>query len=112
MILIQNVYYMLSYAFKVLKEQGYKDIETEEFENAALAAEAGHAAGELFQLVQVDDLHLSAGGSSTGGGFPDEDIGVPARTGAAVDGENLLHIAPSQLLCPGLPGIHVLLAAL
>lgn len=35
MILIQNVYYMLSYAFKVLKEQGYKDIATEEFENAA-----------------------------------------------------------------------------
>ena len=35
MILIQNIYYMLSYAFKVLNEKGYKDIETEEFENAA-----------------------------------------------------------------------------
>ena len=29
MIPIQNVYYMLSYAFRVLNEQGYKSIETE-----------------------------------------------------------------------------------
>ncbi|MCD8379145.1 MAG: 5-methylcytosine-specific restriction endonuclease system specificity protein McrC [Lachnospiraceae bacterium] len=35
MIPIQNVYYMLSYAFQVLQEQGYKDIATEEFENTA-----------------------------------------------------------------------------
>lgn len=35
MIPIQNVYYMLSYAFRVLNEQGYKNIETEEFHNVA-----------------------------------------------------------------------------
>ena len=33
MIPIQNVYYMLSYAFQVLNEQGYKNIATEEFHN-------------------------------------------------------------------------------
>ena len=35
MIPIQNVYYMLSYAFRILNEQGYKSIETEEFHNVA-----------------------------------------------------------------------------
>lgn len=35
MIAIQNVYYMLSYAFQVLNEQGYKNIATEEFDNTA-----------------------------------------------------------------------------
>lgn len=35
MIKIQNVYYMLSYAFQTLKEQGYKDVATEEFNNVA-----------------------------------------------------------------------------
>lgn len=35
MIRIQNIYYMLSYAFQVLNEQGYKHIATEEFENVA-----------------------------------------------------------------------------
>ena len=35
MIPIQNVYYMLSYAFQVLSEQGYKDIATERFDNTA-----------------------------------------------------------------------------
>lgn len=35
MIPIQNIYYMLSYAFRVLNEQGYKDIATEEFDNTA-----------------------------------------------------------------------------
>lgn len=34
MILIQNIYYMLSYAFKVLQEKGYKDLGTENFDNA------------------------------------------------------------------------------
>jgi 5-methylcytosine-specific restriction enzyme subunit McrC len=32
---IQNVYYMLSYAFQVLNEQGYKNIATEQFHNTA-----------------------------------------------------------------------------
>ena len=35
MIPIKNVYYMLSYAFRVLNEQGYKRIETEKFDNVA-----------------------------------------------------------------------------
>ena len=35
MIPVQNVYYMLSYAFKVLNEQGCKRIVTEEFNNTA-----------------------------------------------------------------------------
>ena len=35
MIPIQNIYYMLSYAFQVLNEQGYKNIATEQFHNTA-----------------------------------------------------------------------------
>lgn len=35
MIPIHNIYYMLSYAFQVLNEQGYKNIETEQFDNVA-----------------------------------------------------------------------------
>ena len=33
MIPIQNIYYMLSYAFQILNEQGYKNIATEQFHN-------------------------------------------------------------------------------
>ena len=33
MIPIQNIYYMLSYAFQVLNEQCYKNIATEQFNN-------------------------------------------------------------------------------
>lgn len=35
MIPVKNIYYMLSYAFKSLKESSYKSIETEEFDNVA-----------------------------------------------------------------------------
>lgn len=35
MIRIQNIYYMLAYAFQVLNEQGYRNIATENFENTA-----------------------------------------------------------------------------
>lgn len=35
MIPIQNVYYMLSYAFRILNEHGYKNIATEQFHNTA-----------------------------------------------------------------------------
>lgn len=35
MIPIKNIYYMLTYAFKVLNENGYKSIETESFDNIA-----------------------------------------------------------------------------
>ena len=35
MIPIQNIYYMLSYVFQILNEQGYKNIATEQFHNTA-----------------------------------------------------------------------------
>ena len=35
MIRIQNIYHMLAYAFQVLREQGYADVATEEFDNTA-----------------------------------------------------------------------------
>ncbi|HEL0590400.1 5-methylcytosine-specific restriction endonuclease system specificity protein McrC [Streptococcus equi subsp. zooepidemicus] len=35
MIKIQNVYYMMAYAFQTLNEQGYKDVATEQFNNVA-----------------------------------------------------------------------------
>lgn len=35
MIPVRNIYYMLSYAFQILQEQGYHNIATENFENAA-----------------------------------------------------------------------------
>ncbi len=35
MIRIQNIYHMLAYAFRVLREQGYADVATEEFANTA-----------------------------------------------------------------------------
>lgn len=35
MIRIQNIYYMLSYAFQFLNEQGYKQVATEDFDNVA-----------------------------------------------------------------------------
>lgn len=30
---VQNIYYMLAYAFQVLHEKGYKDVASEDFEN-------------------------------------------------------------------------------
>ena len=35
MIPIQNIYYMLSYAFQVLQEQGYRSVAAENFQNSA-----------------------------------------------------------------------------
>lgn len=35
MIRVQNIYYMLAYAFSVLAERGYRDVAAEEFDNAA-----------------------------------------------------------------------------
>ena len=35
MIRIQNIYYMLAYAFQILNEQGYRNIATEDFDNTA-----------------------------------------------------------------------------
>lgn len=50
MIPVRNVYYMLSYAFKVLKEQGYKSIETEQFHNVAELCAAILVKGVSLQL--------------------------------------------------------------
>ena len=50
MIPIQNIYYMLSYAFQVLNEQGYKKIATESFQNAADLCAAILAKGVASQL--------------------------------------------------------------
>lgn len=50
MIPIQNIYYMLSYAFQVLNEQGYKNIATEQFNNVAELCAAILAKGVSVQL--------------------------------------------------------------
>lgn len=50
MIRIQNIYYMLAYAFQVLNEQGYKNISTEDFENTAELCAAILARGISTQI--------------------------------------------------------------
>ena len=50
MIPIRNIYYMLSYAFQVLNEQGYKKIETEQFDNVAELCAAILSKGVSLQL--------------------------------------------------------------
>ena len=50
MIPVKNVYYMLSYAFRVLQENGYKSVETEEFENAVELCAAILIRGTTLQL--------------------------------------------------------------
>lgn len=50
MIPIQNIYYMLSYAFQVLSEQGYNNIETEQFDNVAELCAAILSKGVSMQL--------------------------------------------------------------
>lgn len=50
MIRIQNIYHMLAYAFQVLREQGYRDIATEEFANTAELCAAILARGICSQL--------------------------------------------------------------
>ena len=50
MIRIQNIYYMLAYAFQVLNEQGYKNIATEDFENTAELCAAILARGISLQI--------------------------------------------------------------
>lgn len=50
MIPIQNIYYMLSYAFQVLNEQGYKNIATEQFHNTAELMAAILAKGIAIQI--------------------------------------------------------------
>ena len=50
MIPIKNIYYMLSYAFQVLNEQGYKNLATEQFENTADLMAAILAKGVSIQI--------------------------------------------------------------
>ena len=50
MIPIRNVYYMLSYAFQALQEQGYQNILTEKFDNTAELFAAILSKGISFQL--------------------------------------------------------------
>ena len=50
MIRIQNIYYMLAYAFQVLNEQGYRNIATEDFENTAELCAAILARGINIQI--------------------------------------------------------------
>ena len=52
MIPIQNIFYMLSYAFQVLNEQGYKNIATEEFDNVGDLCAAILIKGVSRQLKQ------------------------------------------------------------
>ena len=48
MIPVKNIYYMLSYAFHILREDGYKKVETETFENTA----------ELFAAILTSGITL------------------------------------------------------
>lgn len=50
MIPIQNIYYMLSYAFQVLNEQGFKEMATEQFDNVAELCSAILAKGITIQI--------------------------------------------------------------
>uniref|UniRef100_I5AWT3 McrBC 5-methylcytosine restriction system component n=1 Tax=Eubacterium cellulosolvens (strain ATCC 43171 / JCM 9499 / 6) TaxID=633697 RepID=I5AWT3_EUBC6 len=50
MIRIQNIYYMLAYAFQVLNEQGYRNIATEDFDNTAELCAAIFARGISIQI--------------------------------------------------------------
>ena len=50
MIPVRNIYYMLSYAFQVLSEQGYKNIATEQFENVAELCAAILSKGVSLQI--------------------------------------------------------------
>lgn len=50
MIPVQNIYYMLAYAFQVLNENGYKNIETEQFDNMGELCAAILAKGVALQL--------------------------------------------------------------
>ena len=49
MIPVQNIYYMLAYAFQVLNENGYKNIETEQFDNVGELCAAILAKGVAFR---------------------------------------------------------------
>lgn len=67
---IRNIYYMLSYAFGVLNEAGFRDVETESFENVADLYAAILARGVAMQVKrglgreyveQIDSLRVLRG---------------------------------------------------
>ena len=67
MICVQNIYYMLSYAFQVLNEQGYKQVLTEEFKKGAgrrqkytyvLSAVFDKSACKFIDLVYFPDVQI------------------------------------------------------
>ena len=47
-ILIKNIYYMLTYAFQVLRQSNYEEVEAEEFEHIQ----------DLFAAIPVSYTHL------------------------------------------------------
>ena len=55
MIPIRNIYYMLSYAFSVLNKQGYRELATESFKNAAELCAAILHIGISHQIKRVLD---------------------------------------------------------
>ena len=61
-ILIKNIFYMLSYAFQVLKEENYKKVGTEEFQHMEDLLAAGGPASETRPLPGVS----GTGGFSAG----------------------------------------------
>lgn len=70
MIPIKNIYYILSYSFQVLNEQGYKKVDTEEFHNVADLCASVLIKGVTVQLkkglgreyIQEDDVLSSLRG--------------------------------------------------
>ena len=52
MIRVQNVYYMLAYAFRILHEREYKDVATEDFENVTELLSAILCRGVSVQIKQ------------------------------------------------------------
>ena len=62
MIPVQNIYYMLSYAFQALQAQNYKDLATENFHNTAELCAAILDKGISVQLMPLSRMaaHNSA----------------------------------------------------
>lgn len=61
MIRIQNIYYMLAYAFQTLKEQGYKDVAAEQFRNVAELCAAILIRGVTLQIKKgLEREYISA----------------------------------------------------
>lgn len=55
MIPVQNIYYMLSYAFQALQVQNYKDLATEEFHNTREAS--ARCLPVQIQMLENENLH-------------------------------------------------------